>query len=826
MSLDLKQKISAILGPTNTGKTHKAIEIMLKHNSGMVGVPLRLLAREIYDKISSRIGKQSVALITGEEKYIPKYPKYYICTVEAMPTDIPVDIVIIDEVQLANDIERGHIFTKRIFESRGRVETLFLGSDSIEKILKKIIPEIDVIKQSRFSSLSYETSKKISRLRKKTAIIAFSINRVYEIADFVRQQNGGAAVVLGALSPRTRNAQVELYQSGQADYLVATDAIGMGLNMDIDHIAFDTIKKFDGNKYRYLYPHEIGQIAGRAGRYMNNGTFCMTYPNEELDANLVSAIENHKFLEIENIKWRNSNLDFSSIKSILESLSIKPKLPFLKLAKPGDDQQTLEFIYDNQLLQYRSLSIDELRLLWDLCQIPDYRQTGIENHTKIVLKIFRDITESNGYIDPEWFDNEVNGCAKFQGDIDGLSNKISFIRTCNFIANKKDWIKDANQWQKKTRNIEDKLSDKLHERLMQRFIDKRNNILINHTDIKNIEMDEKNKINIGSLQIGTIIGLKFKHQSTANLNKSAKNKLNKIIISKLDQVSRDILAADLKSFQISHDNKVLWNDNPIAELRNNSDSIIPNIFLISDDNLSITNKKRLYNKLNNWIAYYLKKTVPGLIKLNNKKLKPPLSAIQFSLLEGMGVVKRDELGLDYDQLTRDDKKEIRSYGLFVGQEYIYLKNIFDENVHSLRVSLLKIKNNDLRDLNTYSSVNITKKNKNHPIYSELGYFYVSQKYVRPDLIENLLELIRKKRRNGTFQNSVITPEFIEKTKLPKILIDKILTELGYVRIKDKKNIDKKFWIRRKKNDHIVNNNSKNDNTPFSILKNFKNASNL
>ncbi len=826
MSLDLKQKISAILGPTNTGKTHKAIEIMLKHNSGMVGVPLRLLAREIYDKISSRIGKQSVALITGEEKYIPKYPKYYICTVEAMPTDIPVDIVIIDEVQLANDIERGHIFTKRIFESRGRVETLFLGSDTIEKILKKIIPEIDVIKQTRFSSLSYETSKKISRLRKKTAIIAFSINRVYEIADFVRQQNGGAAVVLGALSPRTRNAQVELYQSGQADYLVATDAIGMGLNMDIDHIAFDSIKKFDGNKYRYLYPHEIGQIAGRAGRYMNNGTFCMTYPNVELDANLVSAIENHKFLEIDNIKWRNSNLDFSSIKSILDSLSIKPKLPFLKLAKPGEDQQTLEFIYNNQLLKNHSLSIDELRLLWDLCQIPDYRQTGIENHTKIVLKIFRDITESNGYIDPEWFDNEVNGCAKFQGDIDGLSNKISFIRTCNFIANKKDWIKDANQWQKKTRNIEDKLSDKLHERLMQRFIDKRNNILINHTDIKNIEMDEKNKINIGSLQIGTIIGLKFKHQSTANLNKSAKNKLNKIIISKLDQVSRDILAADLKSFQISHDNKVLWNDNPIAELRNNSDSIIPNIFLITDDNLSITNKKRLYNKLNNWIAYYLKKTMPGLIKLNNKKLKPPLSAIQFSLLEGMGVVKRDELGLDYDQLTRDDKKEIRSYGLFVGQEYIYLKNIFDENVHSLRVSLLKIKNNDLRDLNIYSSVNITKKNKNHPIYSELGYFYVSQKYVRPDLIENLLELIRKKRRNGTFKNSEITPEFIEKTKLHRTLIDKLLTELGYVCIKDKKNIDKKYWIRRKKNDHIVNNNSKNDNNPFSILKNFKNASNL
>lgn len=826
MSLDSKQKTSAILGPTNTGKTHKALEIMLKHNSGMIGVPLRLLARELYDKISSKIGKQNVALITGEEKNIPKFPKYYICTVEAMPTDIEVDIVIIDEVQLANDIERGHIFTKRIFESRGQLETLFLGSDTIEKILKKIIPEIDILKQSRFSSLSYETSKKISRLRKKTAIIAFSINRVYEIADFVRQQNGGAAVVLGALSPRTRNAQVELYQSGQADYLVATDAIGMGLNMDIDHIAFDSVKKFDGNKYRYLYAHEIGQIAGRAGRYMNNGTFCMTYPNQELDANLVSAIQNHKFLEIDNIKWRNSNLDFRSLKSILDSLSMKPKLPFLKLAKPGEDQQTLEFIHDNRLLNDRSLTIDELRLLWDLCQIPDYRQTGIENHTKIALKIFRDITESSGYIDPEWFENEVNGCAKFHGDIDILSNKISFVRTCNFIANKKDWIRDSDYWQKITRSIEDKLSDKLHERLMQRFIDKRNSILINYTDIKNIEMDAKNKINIGSLQIGTINGLRFKHQSTANLNKFAKNKLNKIIMSKVDQVGRDILASDIELFHISCDNKILWNDNPIAEFRHNPDSIIPYVFLLCDDNLSITLKKRLNNKLNNWLAYYLKKTLPGLIKLNNKKLKSPLSAIQFSLIEGIGVVKRSELGLDYDRLTKDEKKEIRSYGLFIGQEYIYLKNIFDESAHSLRVLLLKIKKNDLEDFSNYSSVEITKKNKIHPIYSDLGYCYVSHKYIRPDLIENLFEHIRVNRGTAASNKLEITPQLIDKIKLTKTLIEKILTELDYVCIKDKKNKGIKYWIKRKKNKSIINNNSKNDNNPFSILKNFKNASNL
>ena len=495
----INPKIKAILGPTNTGKTHQAIDMMLGYDTGMIGVPLRLLARELYDKISTKIGAQSVALITGEEKYIPKFPKYYICTVEAMPTDIPVEFIAIDEIQLANDIERGHIFTKRMFEARGLIETVFLGSETIEMILKKIIPNIEVIKKTRFSKLTYENSKKISRLRKRTAIIAFSINRVYEIADFVRQQNGGAAVVLGALSPRTRNAQVELYQSGEADYLVATDAIGMGLNMDIDHIAFDSIKKFDGNKYRYLYPHEVGQIAGRAGRYMNNGTFFMTYPNPELDPNMVSSVENHKFATINNIKWRNSNIKFNSLTSMLDSLNAKPDLTYLKSVKPGEDQQTLEYINENKLLSDRKLKIDELRLLWELCQIPDYRQTGIDNHAKIVLKIFFDITESGGYVDEDWFDSEVKYCAKYNGDIDGLSNKISFIRTCNFIANKSGWVQDSKHWQKKTRDIENKLSDKLHDRLMQRFIDKRTSILVNYTDLKNIKVDEKSKINVAKI---------------------------------------------------------------------------------------------------------------------------------------------------------------------------------------------------------------------------------------------------------------------------------------------------------------------------------------
>ena len=825
MRRKINPKIKAILGPTNTGKTHQAINMMLGYDTGMIGVPLRLLARELYDKISTKIGAQSVALITGEEKYIPKFPKYYICTVEAMPTDIPVEFIAIDEIQLANDIERGHIFTKRMFEARGSIETVFLGSETIEMILKKIIPNIEVIKKTRFSKLTYENSKKISRLRKRTAIIAFSINRVYEIADFVRQQNGGAAVVLGALSPRTRNAQVELYQSGEADYLVATDAIGMGLNMDIDHIAFDSIKKFDGNKYRYLYPHEVGQIAGRAGRYMNNGTFCMTYPNPELDPNIVSSVENHKFATINNIKWRNSNIKFNSLTSMLDSLNAKPDLTYLKSVKPGEDQQTLEYINENKLLSDRKLKIDELRLLWELCQIPDYRQTGIDNHAKIVLKIFFDITNSGGYVDEDWFDKEVKYCAKYNGDIDGLSNKISFIRTCNFIANKSGWVQDSKHWQKKTRAIENKLSDKLHDRLMQRFIDKRTSILVNYTDLKNIKVDEKSKINVGNIILGTVEGLKFKHQSTAKLNKSAKNKLNNIIHTKINEQARNILVSDNVDFQLSNLNELLWKNMPIASISRSSNMLLPKIQLLADDYLDVINRRKLQNKLENWLSFHIKKVLPGLVKFNNAKFKSPLSAIQFSLIENLGVIQKNKLGIEFERLTKEEKRELRSYGIFIGENFLYFKKIFEDDEFSLRLKLYNINVGNHYALGPIKNDRIIENKPDTISYQNLGYFYSGRQFIRPDLIENVLCFIREKMQKEKSSRFILDTELINKMELKKNITEKLLRDLNFTKVKNTKKNKDQFWIKKKINEIPYNDYEYSEINPFSVLKKFNNASN-
>ncbi len=818
-------KIKAILGPTNTGKTHHAIEAMLGYETGILGVPLRLLAREIYDKISSRVGSQFVALITGEEKYIPKFPKYYICTVEAMPTDIPVEFVAVDEIQLANDIERGHIFTKRIFEARGSIETLFLGSETIEIILKRIIPNIEILRKNRLSKLTYESPKKISRLRKRTAIIAFSINRVYEIADFVRQQNGGAAVVLGALSPRTRNAQVELYQSGEADYLVATDAIGMGLNMDIDHIAFDSVKKFDGNKYRYLFPHEIGQIAGRAGRYMNNGTFCMAYPNPELDVNVVSSVESHKFATIDNIKWRNSNINFNSINSMLDSLNSKPDLPYLKPSKPSEDQQTLEYINENKLLRVKKFTIDELRLLWELCQVPDYRQTGIDNHAKIVLKIFNDITDSDGFVDDEWFDKEVKYCAKYNGDIDSLSNKISFIRTCNFIANKTGWVKDSNHWQEKTRAIEDKLSDKLHERLVQRFIDRRTSVLVNYTDLKNIKVDERNKINVGNITLGTVYGLRFKHQSATKLNKSAKSKLNNIIRTKINEQAKNVLMSGMSEFYLTNTNELCWKKMPVALMSRSSNILQPKIHLLTDEYLDLNNKKKLQNKLENWLSFHVKKILPGLVKFNNAKFKGPLSAIQFSIIENLGVVQKSSLGIDFDELTKVEKKELRTYGIFIGENFLYFKNIFRDEEFELRLTLSRTHQDNPSGFGSEENGKIIENKTGAFPFQNLGYFYNNKQFIRPDLIEDLLSALRKKMQKEKSSKFKLDNDLIKKIKLKKTFAEKLLRQLGFIKVKNSEKNKNQFWV-KKKISKLDNTNIKyNEITPFSVLKKLDKASN-
>ncbi len=472
------RNVTAVLGPTNTGKTHLAIERMLGHESGMIGLPLRLLAREVYDKIAGRIGADKVALITGEEKIKPERARFWVATVEAMPREIDVDFLAIDEVQLAADPERGHVFTDRLLHARGRQETLLLGSQTMREAIQDLIPGANFISRPRLSRLTYAGEKKITRLPQRSAVVAFSANDVYAIAELIRRQRGGTAVVLGALSPRTRNAQVALYQSGDVDFLVATDAIGMGLNLDVDHVAFSAVRKFDGHSFRDLTPGEIGQIAGRAGRHMNDGTFGVTGNTVPFEGDLVERLETHTFDSVRVLQWRNRSLDFSSLDRLRESLREMPREARLTRARMADDVLALETVaHDREVAELATAPAAVVRL-WEVCQIPDYRKISAQNHAELAATIYKFLLGPEERIPEDWFAKQVAFADRTDGDIDTLANRIAHIRTWTFVSNRADWLRDPGHWQERTRAIEDQLSDALHECLTQRFVDRRTSALM------------------------------------------------------------------------------------------------------------------------------------------------------------------------------------------------------------------------------------------------------------------------------------------------------------------------------------------------------------
>ncbi len=437
---NMESKIVAILGPTNTGKTYMAIEKMMEFNSGIFGFPLRLLAREVYDKCVLKLGSEKVALITGEEKILPSSAQYFICTVESMPKDKVVDFVAVDEIQMCADRERGHIFTDRLLNSRGELLTMFLGSQIMKNIISDLVTGVEFVKQERFSKLTFNGHKKISRLKRKTALIAFSIEEVYALAELIRRQKGGAAVVMGSLSPKTRNSQVDLYQNGQVDYLIATDAIGMGLNLDIDHVAFASNFKFDGSIYRSLSPNEIAQIAGRAGRFSKNGTFGVIDNQLTLDKKLVEMVEKHEFPSLLNIWWRNSKLDFSSIRALIKSLEIPSSSKFLKRKGNALDLISLSNMSKLNVVKKNQYNKFLVSLLWDICQIPDFGNIYSDRHFNLLETLFNYLIE--GKIDNNWMKSQIVGLNRIDGEIETLINRIANIRTWTYITNKNNWIND------------------------------------------------------------------------------------------------------------------------------------------------------------------------------------------------------------------------------------------------------------------------------------------------------------------------------------------------------------------------------------------------
>ncbi|HIP80197.1 MAG TPA: disulfide oxidoreductase, partial [Kiloniellaceae bacterium] len=473
-----KAKITAVLGPTNTGKTYLAIDRMLGHPSGMIGFPLRLLARENYDRIVQIKGAAKVALVTGEEKIVPPGARYFCCTVESMPVDRPVSFLAVDEIQLCADPERGHVFTDRLLHARGLAETMFLGAETIRPVLQALVPEAEYIGRPRFSTLTYTGPQKLTRLPPRSAVVAFSASEVYATAELIRRQRGGTAVVLGALSPRTRNAQVELFESGEVDYLVATDAIGMGLNLNLDHVAFAKLRKFDGRGQRRLTAPEVGQIAGRAGRHMNDGTFGTTTEIGPLPDSLVEAVENHSFDPLAFVSWRNVDLDFSDPLALLKSLDRKPPRRELLLAQEADDQIALATLAKQPEIAALATTPEAVALLWEVCQVPDFRKILSDHHAQLLAQIYLKLMGNEKRLPEAWVGAQLQRLERSDGDIDQLIARLAHIRTWTYITHRGDWLDDSDHWQERARAIEDSLSDALHERLTQRFVDRRAAFLV------------------------------------------------------------------------------------------------------------------------------------------------------------------------------------------------------------------------------------------------------------------------------------------------------------------------------------------------------------
>ena len=737
------QKIIALLGPTNTGKTHVAIQKMLEHETGIFGLPLRLLAREVYEKCIEKVGVEKVALITGEEKIIPGTAQYFICTVESMPKDKEVDFVAIDEIQMCADHERGHIFTQRMLEARGTKVTMFLGSQVMASIINDLIKEVEFEKKERYSSLSYSGIKKISRLDRKVAIIAFSIEEVYAIAELVRRQKGGAAVIMGSLSPKTRNSQVGLYQSGDVDYLIATDAIGMGLNMDINEIYFSNLKKFDGKKTRRLNLVEMSQIAGRAGRYKNDGGFGTTGDCETLNSDEIEKIEKHQLPDTKMIYWRNSKLDFVSPEKLIESLEQKPNQKNLLRTNDSLDESVLRFFLKkgaNNIIYHKNLD-----LLWECCQIPDFEKKAYGQHINVIDKVFQFLTTRKRRIPSSFMKDQLKGLEKDHGNVDLLSHRLSNVRTWSYVANKKNWVENSDYWVQLTKNIEDKLSDKLHDELTKSFIDKKISILsrsLKQDLVLNTKINEENKIHIDGQLIGELKGLKFLIEVTSktldtdikSIKKAARKGVEEELIKRVDNIVSN------GEIEISNENKIIWKDNPIAWLKKGNSYLNPEIDIIADEALNLDSKNKLILYLNKWLSDHIDKVLGDLIKLTKHKIENKyLRGLVFQLYENNGVVKRNNVEQIVKAIPTEERRKLWDMGIKIGRYHIYLPKMLKPKAVEFRVSLWKIFNNSL-DKNEIpkSGLNfLINKDYDNKFLLLCGFEKFKEFFIRIDILEKL-----------------------------------------------------------------------------------------
>jgi ATP-dependent RNA helicase SUPV3L1/SUV3 len=783
---DFAARVTAVLGPTNTGKTHLAIERMLGHSTGMIGFPLRLLARENYDRVARLKGARAVALITGEEKILPPNPAYFVCTVESMPLDRPVEFLAVDEIQLCGDPERGHVFTDRLLHARGLAETMFLGADTIKPALRRLVPRAELVARPRFSTLHYTGEKKLARLPPRSAIVAFAVADVFELAEAVRRRRGGAAVVMGALSPRARNAQVAMFQDGAVDYLVATDAIGMGLNMDLDHVAFAKLVKFDGRTPRRLSAPEIAQIAGRAGRHMSDGTFGTTADEGPLEPELVEAIENHSFDPLTRLYWRNAKLDFASVAALLKSLDASPRNPGLIPQRAGDDHQALQALARDPTIAALAQTRDAVRLLWEVCQIPDFRKVMSEQHARLLSQIFRQLRSDSAALPADWVADQMSRLDRADGDIDTLMNRIAHIRTWTYIAHRPDWLAHAAEWQERARAIEDQLSDALHDRLTQRFVDRHSAFLTRrHRENRDLlaTIEAGGEVTIEGESIGRLEGFVFRPDAENAQAKPLLAAAHRILRDEVATRAWRLAAAPDAALRLERDGAILWREQKVARLAAGEDALNPRVALLQGEFLEGAAREAVRKRLADFVAAELRHRLAPLYATQDRSSawSGPARGILYRLGEALGVLPAAAIADALKSLSAEDRKALARLGLRFGTRHVYVPTLLKPAAQALRALLWTVSTGASLPPLPQGTAGPRDPALSEKFYAVLGYLTLGPRILRVDRIETLLAASRRLSRQGPFRPTS------ELAKLAGAGIDELkpmLGALGYRAVAD------------------------------------------
>jgi ATP-dependent RNA helicase SUPV3L1/SUV3 len=785
MAFDGPQRVTAVLGPTNTGKTHYAVERMLAHRSGVIGLPLRLLAREIYDRIVSLRGPSVTALVTGEERIVPPRAAYWVSTVEAMPVDIGADFLAVDEIQLCGDPDRGHIFTDRLLHARGQSETLFLGAETMRARIASLVRGPLLTRRDRFSKLSYTGARKISRMPPRSAIVGFSVEDVYAIAELIRRQKGGAAVVMGALSPRTRNAQVALYQNGDVDYLVATDAIGMGLNLDINHVAFSGLVKFDGRRHRHLAASELAQIAGRAGRFTTDGTFGVTGEAGPLAPEVVEAIENHRFRPLTRLQWRNSALDFGSPEALVASLEAPPEHPDLKRAREADDLATLKALAALPEVDGRLRGAGDVRLLWDVCQIPDFRKVTPGEHASLCVRIFR-FLHGGGEIPTDWLARQIARIDRTDGDIDALSKRLAYIRTWTYVAHRGAWLADADHWRDATRAVEDRLSDALHVQLTQRFVDRRTSVLMRRLKQREslvATVTEEGEVTIDEQFVGRLEGFRFRLDPSADADQARTLRSAGIaaLAPALSLRADKFYNAPDTEIDVTEQGGLMWGEYAVGKLVAGADALSPQVQPFVDEDADPQVAEKVKRRLGHWIDRKITALFAPLIALrDDEALTGMARGIAFRLVEALGVLPRSEIADDVKALDQDGRASLRKHGVRFGQYTVFLPLLLKPAPTRLRLVLWSLASNlevfpeaPPPGLVTVAALPDAPAG----YYPRAGYRLAGERAIRIDMLERLADMIRNLDARAGFEAA---PEMLSITGLTLDQFAKLMQGMGYV----------------------------------------------